>query len=105
MDSRGKSIFVLGLCLCFLFVSTTFAQQQPSATHHQSHDQHSHSQSWCSWSCQAGQAVSVDIFYFEITEELLDRLALPTTPSQIFPISKQPSSRGPPVSLHSKTQA
>ena len=62
---RTQRFLVIGLCLCFLSASLAFALNQPSFLHHQEHHKHAHSQTWCSWSCQAGQAVSVGFFLLE----------------------------------------
>ncbi len=90
-----KVSLIGGIALSFLLANLAFARYQPSIHHHQ-HDKDTHSQSWCSWSCQAGQAASVNHFHLEVSEKLLNILS-PTVPLfRIVLLKDLPSPRGPP---------
>jgi len=87
------------LSLCFLFVSTALTQSLPMHHHHGAHDQQTHEETWCSWSCQAGHGIHVLSIYVENSPQILTLLNLHRPKAQIFHFINPPTSRGPPFPL------
>ncbi|MCA9419964.1 MAG: hypothetical protein KC592_03030 [Nitrospira sp.] len=52
-----QSLAALMLSMCFLCVTGGLAYTAPLHVHHGHHDQQTHGNAWCSWTCQAGQGL------------------------------------------------
>ncbi|WP_443147698.1 hypothetical protein [Nitrospira sp.] len=52
-----QSLAAFMLSMCFLLVTGGLAYTTPLHVHHGHHDQQTHGNSWCSWTCQAGQGL------------------------------------------------
>jgi hypothetical protein len=52
-----KHLAALVLSMCFLLVTGGLAYTTPLDSHLGHHDQKTHGKTWCSWTCQAGQAI------------------------------------------------
>ncbi|MEO6202776.1 MAG: hypothetical protein ABIP82_06110 [Nitrospirales bacterium] len=52
-----QSFAALMLSMCFLLVTGGLAYTAPLHIHHGPHDQQTHGNTWCSWTCQAGQGL------------------------------------------------
>lgn len=94
-------VFSLFLGISFLFVSTALTQNLSTHLAHNGHDQQTHEQTWCSWSCQAGQGIQALPTFVEHTTQLLSLLDLPHPNIFNLEFTNPPSSRGPPPSLNS----
>lgn len=94
-----RKFFSVLLGVSFLFVSTALTQNLSVDLEHVGHDQQTHEQDWCSWSCQAGQGLHVLPTFVENSTQILSLLDLPrpTLPSLNF--INHPTSRGPPFLL------
>lgn len=92
---------LIGICLivCFLFVSTTLTQNLSAHLHHGGHDQQTHEQTWCSWSCQAGQGIDILTVFVENLSQILTILDLSYPTLSVFDFAHVPTSRGPPFLL------
>ncbi|MGV7229229.1 MAG: hypothetical protein ACQ9IQ_11270 [Nitrospirales bacterium] len=84
------------LSVCFIFVGTTLTQNLSIHLHHGPHDQQTHEQTWCSWSCQAGHGIQVLSTFVENSAQVLTLLDLPSPKIPYLGIINQPTSRGPP---------
>ena len=57
MLTLTKHLSALVLSMCFLLVTGGLAYTTPLDSHLGHHDQQTHGKTWCSWTCQAGQAI------------------------------------------------
>ena len=94
-----RKAFAILLSVSFLFVTTALTQTLTTQLHHVDHDQQTHEQTWCSWSCQAGHGIQVLSTFVENSAQVLTLLDLPSPKIPYLGIINQPTSRGPPVLL------
>lgn len=83
----------------FLFVSTALTQNLSLHPEHVGHDQQTHEQDWCSWSCQAGQGLHVLPTFVENSPQVLAFLDIPRPALPNLESINHPTSRGPPLLL------
>ena len=89
----------IGRIVCFVSVSTTLTQNLSAHLHPGGHDQQTHEQTWCSWSCQAGQGIDALTVFIENLSQILTILDLSYPTLSVFDFAHVPTSRGPPFLL------
>ncbi len=99
MVRLSQQVFGITLSACFLFVSFALTQNISSHLHHGGHDQQTHEQTWCSWSCQAGQGTAVHSVFIESPFQIVADVHLNPPPVGGFALPAVPTSRGPPLLL------
>lgn len=87
------------MSVSFLFVSTSLTQNLSAHLNHGGHDQQTHEQTWCSWSCQAGQGIEVLTVFVENLSQVLTIFDLTHPTISVFELAYVPTSRGPPLLL------
>ena len=94
-----RKVFAILLSVSFLFVTTALTQNISAHLHHDGHDQQTHEQTWCSWSCQAGQGIDILTVFVENLSQILTILDLSYPTLSVFDFTHVPTSRGPPFLL------
>ena len=92
-----RKAFAILLSVSFLFVTTALTQTLTTHLQHVGHDQQTHEQTWCSWSCQAGHGIHVLTIFVEGSARTLSLLDLPSPKIPYLNFINNPTSRGPPV--------
>ncbi len=98
-SSFRQQILSVLLTVSFLFVSTALTQNLSVHLEHVGHDQQTHEQNWCSWSCQGGPGLHVLPPFVENSPQVLSFLDIPRPVLPDLDCINQPNSRGPPLHL------